>query len=160
MASMQFTTKIDSFQCIAIRATNAEKTGFDCKKIVSDSCSLMHEPVLTTQNLFLKSYYMHFWLPHFEWLKIVDPISEVSGYASRHLSIHTFITSQHLTKMKTQWQSTLNFAEFMNQKSVCSEEEQCVLYNALPNSFFDDAQAMFEKHLHHNEYHQSCYQSL
>ena len=111
---MLFTAKMDGFRRVAVGITNTEKTGCNRNKIASDLHSLMHEPVLITQNLFLKSYHAHFWLPHFEWLKIVDPISKVSGHASRHLSTRAFMISQHLTKMKTQWQSIPNFAEFMN----------------------------------------------
>ena len=45
-----------------------------------------------------------------------------------------------------QWQSTLDFAKFVNRKSLYLEEEQHILYDVLPTSFFNDIQSMFDKH--------------
>jgi len=146
LSSMKFHDKIDGFQKVSKGLMNSEKTASQKYKISVDLYSLLQEPVLITQNLFLRAYHMNFWQPHFQWLKMIDPVSKVSGFASRHLSTRTFLMHQHLQKLKVLWSTTEEFEDFMNRKELHNDYEKNMIYNTLPNIFFHDVEAKFKKH--------------
>jgi len=149
MAAVQFVDKMDTFGKVALGITNVEKTGSQRNKIASDLCSLMDEPALITIIFFLYSYHTSFWEPHFQWLKIIDPISKVSGYASRHMSVRTFLIHKDLQNITRLWSSNDGFKKFNDRRSLHTGQELIMLYDNLPKSFLNDVDVMFQKHFVH-----------
>ena len=55
LSSVKFHEKRTGFEKVAKGLMNSEKTASQKHKITSDLCSLLHEPVLVTQNFFLRA---------------------------------------------------------------------------------------------------------
>ena len=50
---------------------------------------------------FLRVYYVLFWKPHFDWLRIADPIEKFSG--------HAFVFCLNLMKLNKTWSAESEF---------------------------------------------------
>jgi hypothetical protein len=146
-ACCQFLPKINGFQKVAKCITNVEKAGSERSKVASDLYSLIGENILISMAYFLSAYHLSFWLPNFSWLKMIDPITKVSGYASRHMSTRTFIVSEQLKKLKITWSVEPEFKEFISRRALHTGNEETILYKDLPRLFFEDVSCMFEKHM-------------
>ena len=77
---------------------------------------------------------------------MIDPISKVSGYASRHVSLCTFIMHKHLQSTSQLWSTDESFKTFNNHKPSHAGVEHDVLFVNLPKAFLDDVCYMFAKH--------------
>ena len=146
MASIKFVEKMNDFKKIALGITNTEKTSSQRSKIASDLKSLLEEPALLTMVLFLYCYHTSFWQPHFQWLKMIDPISKVSGYASRHMSTRTFIMHKQLQNITQLWATDESFKLFNERRPLHTNTESTILFDTLPAAFLEDAHLMFAKH--------------
>ena len=107
---------------------------------------LNDEPALITMILFLYSYHASFWEPNFQWLKMIDPASKVSGYCSRHVSARAFAMHAELQNMSRLWSSTDGFIKFNERRSLRAGQEFNMLFKTLPEAFLNDAMIMFNKH--------------
>ena len=94
MASEIFHDKMDGFHKVENGTANSQNSSSQKHKIASDLLSLIREPTLMTQNLFLRANHQNFWDHHFQRLKMIDPIIKVSDCVSRHLSTRAFLMSQ------------------------------------------------------------------
>ena len=62
-----------------------------------------------TMACFLRAYYVLFWKPHFDWIKIADLIENFSGHASRHMPAHAFVFCLNLMKLNKNWSAESEF---------------------------------------------------
>ena len=145
-ACCQFVSKVDGFRSMSIAITNTEKSASQRNKVASDLCSLLQEKSLVTMAYFLSAYHQSYWIPNFSWLKTIDEQTKVSGFASRHMSLRTFVMQQRLQKLMVAWSIDPCFTAFMNRKNEHNEQEQHLLHNTLPIWFFEDVKLMFSKH--------------
>ena len=77
---------------------------------------------------------------------MIDPISKVSGCASRHLSTRAVLMSQHLQKLQVLWPIAEEFKEFMSRKDTHDETEKKMSHGLLPILFLQDAAVKFNTH--------------
>ena len=95
---------------------------------------------------FLSAYETTFRVKHFSWLKMIDPVSKVSGYSCRHFSLCTFIMCQNLQRLTRVWECNEGFDEFVIRKSTHNDDDIIKTYDFLSASLFKDVDLMFEKH--------------
>ena len=96
----QFVHRVEGFRKIALGVTNVEYSQYQRNKVASDVFSLVQEPVMLSMNHFLSVYHNNYWLPNFSSLKMIDSMTKVSEYCSRHLSTRAFIMKKHLDRLK------------------------------------------------------------
>lgn len=99
-----------------------------------------------TMSVFLCYYYASFWKLHFEQLKMIDPVSEISGHASRRMGAHTFLMRKHLQNMIRLWSSDESFKLLNDRQPLHAGDESNMLFSILPKSFLKDADSVFSKH--------------
>ena len=97
--------------------------------------SLLKESILLSMVHFLHGYHQSYWLPHFSWLKMIDPVTKVSGFASRHIGVRTFLMDQDLKKLIIAWSVDPHFAPFKNREAMRNEDEKTMLCEDLPSRF-------------------------
>ena len=70
---------------------------------------------------------------------MADPLTKVSGYASRHMSARTLIVDECHKRLKVTWSVDSKFREFVSRKQFHNETEQNMRFNDSPRLIFDDA---------------------
>mgnify|MGYP006965230816 CR=1 FL=1 len=83
-------------------------------KISSSILSLMEEPKIYCDLLFICGYSKAFFVPHMEWLQDHDAIAGDFGYRARDMPVRAYIIVRDLTKMSTEWENMAEFKEFVD----------------------------------------------
>ena len=96
----QFLAQRERFHRIAQGMINYKFFGSQRSNVASEFNSLLQEPGLATIVCFLHGFHALFWKLHFDWLKIIDPASKLSGHASREMSTCSFIIHQKINKLE------------------------------------------------------------
>ena len=100
-------------------------------KVASKLCSLLAEHILEIMAYFLRGYHTLFWKPHFDWLKIADPIAKVGVHDSRHNSARYFTVRLNIMKLKTTWSAKSEFQQFIGVKELYDDNENKLSHDSL-----------------------------
>ena len=94
---------------------------------------------------FLYGYHVLFWKPQFDYLKIADPSSKVSGHASRYVYARAFAFHLNLIKLNMAWSIESEFQQLISEKNLHNDNEKKLLYNSLPSQLLEDTHQKFDK---------------
>ena len=133
LACSHFIDLKEGFYNIDFGATKSEKSKSHRSKVESELCSSLAEPLLITIAYFLRGYHVLFWKPHFDWLKIVDPIEKVSSCALRNVSAREFTVHLNLMKLKINWPVESEFQQFISRKELHDDNKNKLLCDSLPS---------------------------
>ena len=92
--------------------------------VASEPRSFLVEPVVATMAYSLHDHHALFWKPDFDWLKIIDPVAELSEHTSRHVATKTFKFHQNLIKLKISWSTESECQQFMSRKELHDDNEK------------------------------------
>ena len=105
--------KWDGWYKVAESTKNASNSGSLPHRLASILISLMGEPKLQMNLMFISGYSRAFFIGHFKWLQSHDAVAKKNGFLSRHMAMRTYLMKRDLDCLSNDgWMKNKHFVKF------------------------------------------------
>lgn len=158
LAAAFFLKYWNAFLSFCVSVINNETTEKAANKIASALYSLMNEPELESDLIFIVAYHHYFMTPHFKFLQQAGDRSKKPGYQANNILVRYYLMYQDIETLKENgWKSQKKFENF-NKSLETLTNEQSVRQTNKANMFINLVQQKLKTYINRwaNELFMAC----